>query len=200
MRDCSLPVAKRYFHLYWPRAKKGISYFPPSFTIRDFSSHSTVVFWCLVCLGFFFLKKRQKTEIGAKGMKHRQESDLWCGAIPKGMKRNDWLLQHLHLSSRSERTLLVATWLSYYSFGMHWKRVKVGTGWEWGLGGRKTEFVKGKGQHGKQLFRNEVTIMQCIPFFEVFKAFSVRSTCNILCSCEMPVYVLQRSCGSLDNL
>lgn len=64
-------------------------------------------------------KKRQKTEVGAKGMKHRQQSDLWSRAIPKGMQRNVWLLQHLYFSSRSEEALLVAIWLSYYSFGMH---------------------------------------------------------------------------------
>ena len=61
---------------------------------------------------------------------------------------------------------------------------------------KKNEFVEGKGQHGKQLFRDEVTIMQYVPSFEVFKTFSVMSTCNILCNCEMALCVLQRSCGS----
>lgn len=124
-------------------------------------------------------------------MKHRQQLDLWHRAILKGMQRKTWLLQHLYLS-RSEEALLVAIWLSYSSFGMHWKMVKGGMGWEWSLGGRQNEFVKGKGQYGKQLFRNEVTILKYVPSFEVFKTFSVMSTCSILYSCEMPPYVYCR--------
>lgn len=61
---------------------------------------------------------------------------------------------------------------------------------------KKKEFVEGNGQHGKKLFRNEVTIMLYVPHFEVLRTFSVMSTCSILRNCEMPLCVLQRSCGS----
>lgn len=62
--------------------------------------------------------------------------------------------------------------------------------------GEITSLWKENDSTANNFFKDEVTVTQYVPSFELFKTFSVMSACNIVCSCEMPQCVLQRCCGS----
>lgn len=70
--------------------------------------------------------------------------------------------------------------------------VKGGMEWGWSQEGRKNEFVEGKGQHGKQFVRNEVTITQYVLSSEAFKTLSVVTIyAAVKCLCPVEKLWLQ---------